>query len=264
LTGRKQNTVFGEVAELYDKARPGYPEALADDVLEFVGLDSPRILEVGAGTGKATVLFAARGLEVVGIEPSADMAAVARRRCKDFPRVSIHGETFEEWRVTAELFDVIAAAQAWHWVSPEIRYSKADQVLRPLGILAVFWNRPLWEDSALRGAIDEVYERRAPALKAREPGFPGLSQPQADRERAQEIEASGLFGPVTERSYRWARTYSVAEYLQLLETQSDHRMLPESERDTLLAGVGEVIEGAGGRLTMAYVTRLYLARRDNA
>ena len=74
---RQQRLVFGEVAELYDRARAGYPEALIDDVISFAGGDGPslRALEVGAGTGKATVGFASRDLEILALEPSADMAA---------------------------------------------------------------------------------------------------------------------------------------------------------------------------------------------
>ena len=77
--GREQRFVFGEVADLYDRARPGYPEQLVEDVLRFRGLPAPRVLEVGAGTGKATVVFAARGLEIVALEPTPEMAAVAAR-----------------------------------------------------------------------------------------------------------------------------------------------------------------------------------------
>jgi ubiquinone/menaquinone biosynthesis C-methylase UbiE len=85
---RQQRLVFGEVAELYDRARAGYPEALIDDVISFAGGDGPslRALEVGAGTGKATMGFATRGLEILALEPSADMAAVARRNCQQFPK----------------------------------------------------------------------------------------------------------------------------------------------------------------------------------
>src|ERR1039458_4096462 len=80
--GREQRFIFGEVAELYDRARAGYSATLVDDVLSFVGVDSDRLraLEVGAGTGKATVAFAVRGLEILALEPSLEMATVARRR----------------------------------------------------------------------------------------------------------------------------------------------------------------------------------------
>ncbi len=252
--------MFGEVAELYDRARPGYPEALLNEVIAFAP-ESPRVLEVGAGTGKATVLLAARGLEVVALEPSAEMAAVARRHCTGFAGVNVTVSSFENWSPEAEAFQLVVSAQAWHWVAAEIRYPKARDVLTPGGVLAVFWNRPLWEDSALRAALDDVYERCAPELKAREPGFPGLTQPRVDQERATEIEASGCFGPVTRRSYRWSKPYTAEEYLELLQTQSDHRMLPADQRAHVLGGVAAVIERSGGSVVMDYVARLYLARR---
>jgi SAM-dependent methyltransferase len=100
---REQRLVFGEVAELYDRARAAYSEAVIDDVLRFAGGDGSRLraLEFGAGTGKATVAFAVRGLAIVAIEPSAAMAAVARRNCKPFPNVRLECTTFEDWAVEA-------------------------------------------------------------------------------------------------------------------------------------------------------------------
>jgi SAM-dependent methyltransferase len=90
---------FGGVADLYHRSRPSYPEALVDGVLEFAGAgESDRAVEVGAGTGKATVLFAARGLDVVGIEPSAEMAQLARRNCAGYENVTIEEIEFERWR----------------------------------------------------------------------------------------------------------------------------------------------------------------------
>src|SRR6266567_7043011 len=84
--GREQRTVFGEAAELYDRARAGCPEELVDDVVTHCAAATPRALEVGPGTGKATVALAARGVEIVALEPSAAMANVAARRCASFPR----------------------------------------------------------------------------------------------------------------------------------------------------------------------------------
>ena len=73
--------VFGEVADLYDEGRPSYPQPLVSTTCSssVLSRDGRRALEVGAGTGKATVLVAARGVRVLAIEPSAPMAAIARR-----------------------------------------------------------------------------------------------------------------------------------------------------------------------------------------
>jgi trans-aconitate methyltransferase len=66
------------VAELYDRARPSYPAGAIDALLAHGALaPGDRVIEVGAGTGKATELLAARGLRVLALEPSAEMAAVA-------------------------------------------------------------------------------------------------------------------------------------------------------------------------------------------
>ena len=259
---RERGTVFGEVAELYDRARPGYPTALVDEVLAFAP-ESHRVLEVGAGTGKATVAFGERGLEIVALEPSVEMAAVARRNCSRFPNVTVTVAKFEDWPPEPEGFQLVVSAQAWHWVDADVRYSKAREVLSRDGVLALFWNRPLWEDSAMRLSLDDVYERCAPELKAREPGFPGLKEPAVDEERAAEIESSGFFGPVNRHSFRWSKRYATQDWLALLQTQSDHRMLPTAQRADLLAALAEVINLAGGSITMNYVTRLHLAPRSH-
>ena len=100
--GREQRFVFGEDAELYDRARPGYAARSSSTACSgFAGVegDGLRALEVGAGTGKATVAFASRGLRILALEPSPEMAEVARRNCAGFPRVRIAPASFEEWQV---------------------------------------------------------------------------------------------------------------------------------------------------------------------
>ena len=70
---REPRLVFGQVAERYDRVRPSYPNALVDEVIALAGRE--RALEVGAGTGKATLMFAQRGVAVHAVEPSAEMAS---------------------------------------------------------------------------------------------------------------------------------------------------------------------------------------------
>src|SRR6202011_1770021 len=94
----QRRLVFGDVAELYDRVRPSYPCALVDDILEFSGARAgAHALEIGAGTGKATRLFAERGLRILGLEPSAEMAGIARRNTADYEGVAIEQTEFEGW-----------------------------------------------------------------------------------------------------------------------------------------------------------------------
>src|ERR1700722_4671949 len=125
---REQRLVFGEVAELYDRARPSYPAALIDHLVDLAGggTDHGRVLDVGCGTAKATVLLAARPLSGIGLEPDPDMAALARQNLAPFPRWSViqgefetfdpsaHRETDRETDGADDRSDLITCAQAWH------------------------------------------------------------------------------------------------------------------------------------------------------
>jgi SAM-dependent methyltransferase len=253
---------FGDVAESYDKGRPGYPEALVDDVLTLCDLsDDARILEVGAGTGKLTERLARRDLDVLAIEPSPEMAAMARGKLVAYPRVSVVVTTFEDWPAEPTPFALLVSAQAWHWVAPEVRYPKAHQALRPSGGLALFWSHPLWDECALGGALASIYEAIAPELYGDGPWFPGFKGPHG-AERPNQTELAGYFGSLTERSYRWAQGYTVDQYLELLRSFPEHLRIPADRRELLFNAVGEVIEGSGAPLRMHYETRLYFASRD--
>jgi SAM-dependent methyltransferase len=259
---REQRLVFGEVAELYDSARAGYPEALVDDVIRFTGTDGHglRAVEVGAGTGKATVSFAARGLAIVAIEPSAAMAAVARRNTSQFPDVCIEETSFEDWPATEASFRLLFSAQAWHWVSPAVRYVKAAEVLGAGGVIALFWHRVRWQGEPLRAELEQLYQRIAPDLLAQRPTFPGVGSARSGDGVGAEILQTELFRDVTVRTYPWSATFTADTYAALLQTQSAHRMLAEDRRQELLDGVRDIIATHGGEIELPHGTLLVMAR----
>jgi SAM-dependent methyltransferase len=246
----EQRLVFGEIAEQYDQARPSYPDALFDTIIEHGGLmPGDPALEIGAGTGKATRGFLARGIAVHALEPSAGMAAVLRGH-----GVAVEDTTFEEWEPQqATAFRLVYAAQAWHWVHSADRYEKVASVLAPGGTLALFWNqgRPLEGD--LRVDNDAAYDEHAPNLT-------GSGHWRLDR-TLDEMSASAGLRDATKRVVTWEQRYTTAEWLTLLGTHSDHRILPEAQRTRLHAAVGEVIDKHGGYLDVVYDTWLYLATR---
>ena len=135
---REQALVFGEVAEQYDRARPSYPDALFDTVIEYGELrPGDAALEIGAGTGKATRGFAGRGLAVHALEPSPGMARVLRATGVDGRGDDVRGVD----RRTRARSACVFAAQAWHWVPDADRYEKVAAALAPGGTLALFWNK---------------------------------------------------------------------------------------------------------------------------
>src|SRR4051812_35023248 len=114
--GRDRGLTFGEAAELYDRARPGYPEPLFDEVLTSVP-GAARVLEAGAGTGHATAALAARGVAVEAVEPDPRMAAVARRRRAALP-VQGGERRFEGWGGDAGPFGPVACGPGGGRVDP--------------------------------------------------------------------------------------------------------------------------------------------------
>jgi SAM-dependent methyltransferase len=251
---------FEEVPELYDRARPGYPDALFDDLVDLAGLSpGSKVLEIGCGTGKATLPLAERGFEIVAVELGAGLAAVARRNLARFPGVDVVVSSFEDWPLPAERFDAVVAATAFHWVDPELRVVKAAQALRPGGSLVTFRHEHVGGgDEVFFAEVQGCYERWDPATP------PGLRLSPAEEVAPDtgEIDRSGRFGPATLRRYEWDVAYTTAEYLDLLRTYSGHRALGPDRLGSLLDCIGGLIDGGyGGRITKRYLAELCCARR---
>lgn len=255
---RSLRTTFDAVAELYDEARPGYPQQLIEDVISLSGIpDDGRILEVGCGTGKATVPFARRGYAMLCLELGGDLARVAGKNCRPYPRVEIDHTSFEDWPLQREAFDLVISAQAFHWIPPDIGYAKVAGALKDSGAMALFWNQYPEPEGAFFRALAEVYADKAPQLVDPAKRIPHETLVE---KREAEIRASGAFGEVLVKRYPWSERYSADEYVKLLNTYSDHRSLPEATRQQLFAAVHELIDRFGGVVEKPYVAVLYFAK----
>jgi SAM-dependent methyltransferase len=259
---RERRLVFGEVAELYDSYRPSYPPALVDDLVAMAGLDGGHaVLEVGAGTGKATVLFAQRGIPVVAIEPNAEMAAVARRNVSGFDQVTVEEADFEDWQPHGRRFPLVISGQAWHWVTPEVGYAKAHDVLMETGVLAAFWNRVAWEQADVREVLTDVYARVGAGLSVDGPMHPANADADVSADWDGEVAAAAGLDGAEVRHYEWPQRYTAAGYVGLLGTASEVRLLDEDRREAFLAAVAHAIEAHGQPVIVPMRTRLCLARR---
>src|SRR5690348_7947833 len=167
-----RRATFDRVALLYDQVRPGYPDALFDDIAALSGSGpGGRVLEIGCGTGKASVALARRGCRVCCVELGANLAAIARRHLAPYPGCEVHVGAFEDWSVPPDGFDLAVAAQAFHWLDPAVALQKIAGALKPGGSIALVSNKVVQGEDVERGgpadfatAVQEVYRRWAPDM----------------------------------------------------------------------------------------------------
>lgn len=256
MTREELRSTFDEVAELYEEARPGYPDELFDDLAALGGLaPGSAVLEIGCGTGQATRSLAGRGYEITCVELGERLAAVAARTLAEFDRVRVVTADFEAWDSPGATFDLVFAATSWHWLDPEMRYARAAALLRPGGALAIVATKHVLLPGSDRflAEVQDVYESVGEGGMA----IPPPEDVEDDRE---EIEGSAVFGPVAVRRYLVEVAYTADEYVALLETFSGHRAMEEAKRSLLYEEIHRRIERRPGRrVRKAYLFILHVA-----
>jgi SAM-dependent methyltransferase len=239
---------FGIDPERYDRARPGYPDALVARIV--AASPGPDVLDVGCGTGIEARQLQAAGCTVLGVEPDARMADFARRT-----GIEVEVATFETWAPAGRTFDAVVAGTAWHWVDPVAGTAKAAGVLRPGGLLAPFWH-VFQPPPEVTDAFAAVYRRVAPDS----PVNVAATRSMLDAYQAQfakvgdAIRDAGGFGEPQQWRFDWERTYTRDEWLDGLPTTGALTTLPPDAIAEVLAEVGAAIDALGGSFTMSYAT----------
>jgi SAM-dependent methyltransferase len=216
----------------------------------------PSVLDVGCGTGIAARQFQAAGCQVLGVEPDARMAGLARRF-----GVEAEVAKFEDWDSGGRAFDAVIAGQAWHWVDPVAGAAKAAQALRPGGRLAVFWNsfRP---PADVGEAFSVVNRRVLPDSPLSRGAMPGPDAYSALCTRAADgMRQAGGFSDPQEWRFDWDRPYTRDEWLDVVPTFGGYSQFPAVKQEELLAGLGAAIDAVGGVFTMGYTAVVATAVR---
>ena len=133
--------LFDSVAAEYDASRPDYPAQLFDALESAMGqpLLWSDVCDVGAGTGIATRALAGRGATVTAVDPGLGVLTVLASRSTSRVRpVAGDGNALP---LRDASFDLVSYAQSFHWTDPEKSVDEAFRVLKPAGVLALWWNR---------------------------------------------------------------------------------------------------------------------------
>jgi SAM-dependent methyltransferase len=244
---------FGSVAAAYERYRLGYPDELVDEVLEYAGRPVRTALEVGAGTGKATRAFAARGIAVTATEPDPEMLAELRRHVP--ASVVTRRSTFEQLPLTTE-YDLVFAAASFHWTKAPGRWARVAALIEPGGVFASLGGPLHLADPAVAEAVRAARERFLPDEEVPSPdGTP----PEVPMQwPGTELQESGLFTDVRQSVIERRPTLTRQEYVGHLATISAYLMLSEADRRTVL---GEILRVVPEQVQMTGDLTVHVARR---
>lgn len=253
--------IFQDIISDYEEARPGYPPELYRDVAGFSSLaDTSTLLEIGAGPGQATGYFVKNGYDITALEISEKQIRFLEDKFAGRRNLRCVCSTFEEFTSPNETYDLIFSATAFHWIQPEVGYPKAYSLLKPNGVLAVFWHLAsiIEPETEMLCRIRDIYRTYAPELDdyiSREDGE------ELHQRRITEMQTGGLFQNPISKTYRWNDVYDTKRYLKLMNSYSDFHAISSDARTSILTQTADYIDRSGGRITIPQEVRLYMGRK---
>lgn len=251
--------IFNEVADIYEKYRPQYVPALFKTLIDYANIDGKSFaLEVGIGTGQATRPILETGCQVTAIELGDKLADYSRNKFREYNNLDIKNIPFEEYEGDQDSFDLIYSATAFHWIPVELGFPKLFNLLKPGGAIALFWNRAFVgkEDDPLHQAIQQIYTELRPDSTYKVLRY--------ETKRYESTISNILTYGFTDLEFRLLhneRQFDAEEYIALLQTYSDHAMLPKDLKNEFEDSVKEVILAHGNELHVYDTIEFYLARK---
>ncbi len=253
----KLRKTFGKVSKLYDNVRPEYPNEVIEKIIKIAQLKpESKILEVGCGSGKATLPFAKEGYEINALDISNELISIAKEKTSDFPRTKYIISAFEQAHLPENYFDLVISATAFHWVDPKIGFKKAGKVLKSGGTLALFWNFHNHEELDFIPGIKEFYKKYYPS------NYSPKKDRQKDEQYIKNTEKTKMFTKVKKIIFRrHLLKYSKEKYINLMKTWAWPKSLPKKMREKMFEKIKEILRKEKEPLKIPYTTILIVARK---
>lgn len=238
---------FAASAEVYERGRPGYPEAAVAFVADRFGIGAGTdVVDVGAGTGKLTRLVAALGAHVVAVEPVAEMRAMFSATVAE---VEVLEGQAEALPLPAASADVVVCGQAFHWFEPRGALEEFARILRPGGGLALLWNvrdeSVPWVAELSRIVRWDAFARGH----------------YSERNWAGVVAASGRFGPLERTRFPSVQVLDHAGLVDRVASISYVAALEPPEREEVLDAVRTLVRDFPPTFELPYITDVWTADR---
>jgi SAM-dependent methyltransferase len=236
---------FSSAADLYERARPSYPQEAVDWLVEQAELGTGRtVVDLGAGTGKLTRLLRPAGARLIAIEPIAEMRA-------HISDADVRAGTAEAIPLADGSVDVVAVAQAFHWFDHDRALPEIHRVLRRDGRLVLVWNMRNLEDPLQRELEDLLQPVRN--------GVPG----QAVGAWREPLARSPLFGDALVGTFEYEQLFTAEDLCDRVGSTSFVAAMSPLERDELLVRVRALAAGVEEPFPFRYLTEVHVFPRTS-
>jgi SAM-dependent methyltransferase len=237
---------FDDAVDAYEEARPDYPAEAVAWIAVRLGLTPERtVLDLGAGTGKLTRRLTETGAHVVALEPLPGMRAKLQEL---LPAVPVLSGSAEGIPLPDLSVDAVTAGQAFHWFRLDDALPEIARVLRPGGGLALIWNR------RAPGPVASAFADVLRPLRGETPSH-------ADSPWREQLERSGLFTPVEERTFEWEEQVDEELLAKRLRSISFVAALPEEQQEEAAEELRERLAGLPRPLSLPYATVAFVCYR---
>lgn len=246
---------FNEDPANYERYRPRYCKELFDSIIEYSRINqTKKALEIGIGTGQATIPILQTGCSVVAIELGDNLAEYSRAKFDVYDNFELHNIAFEDYKVRNNSIDLVYSGTAFHWIPEEVGYKRTYDMLRSGGTIALFWNRSSVEDIDIHKDLQAIYGT-----------IPTMKSPEKDKQKVYNniIESINKYGYIDLQFKLMYQTRNLGseEYVSLLNTYSDHISLESNVKQQLYNEIKDVINKYGGNITIHDIIDLYLAKK---
>jgi ubiquinone/menaquinone biosynthesis C-methylase UbiE len=242
-------TSFDTLASDYEVGRLGYSNEVYNSLVAYGLSPAHKLLDIGCGTGLAGAPLIQNDYNLTGIDPSEPMLAVAKRQ---YPQATWVCARAEALPFEAASFDAAISAQAFHHVAVPTALAEIIRVLRPRGIVAIWWKN-LMSDDPIKQLRDDV---------ARELGFTPLAG--GWRGGFKEFYAAG-FSETAIRVLPWSTVTTLSRFLQYERSRKIVRETFGSSAEPYFAQLESRLRETFGEgdptLPLSYMQFLYLAKK---